>query len=60
MDEEEIHYPEVYDMRKICENMINTIERIYPDDFKQTLSRYVRFSANKRDYNKLMIKKKKQ
>jgi hypothetical protein len=57
MDDEEIMYPILYQMRKKCENLLDAIEKAYSDDVKDILARFVRFSANKRDFNALAPKK---
>ena len=38
-------------MRKRCEFTLDTIEKLYETEHKYILSRFVRFTANKRDFN---------
>jgi hypothetical protein len=57
MDEEEIKYPMLYDIRQRCENLMSTIEKSYTKDKRDILARFVRFSANKREFNNLAPKK---
>ena len=51
MDEDEIAYPDLYKMRKRCEFMLDVVEKLYAPEQKYILSRFVRFTANKRDFN---------
>lgn len=50
MDEEEILYPAVYEIRKRAENLMHAIELSYPEELKHLISKYVRYTANKRDH----------
>jgi len=51
MDEDEIAYPDLYKMRKRCEHTLDAIEKLYGPEYKYILSRFARFTANKRDFN---------
>lgn len=48
MDQEEVFYPELYEMRKKSEAMLYIIEKVYPNEYHYILLRYSRISANKR------------
>lgn len=58
MDIEEIINIELYQMRKKCENVIDTIEKLYHVEKRYILSNFVRFTSNKRDFNQYLSKDK--
>lgn len=49
MDPEEILYPEIYDMRRQAEAIINAIERIVPEFYHSVYLKMNRITANKRE-----------
>jgi len=49
MDPEEILYPELYDMRRQAEAIINAIERIIPEQYHNVYLKLNRITANKRE-----------
>lgn len=48
MDQEEVFYPDLYEMRKKGEAILHMIEEVYPEDLAYILIKYSRISANKR------------
>lgn len=48
MDNEEIFYPELYEMRKKGESILYVLEKVYPEELNYLLLRFSRVTANKR------------
>ena len=49
MDKEEILYPELYDMRRQAEAIINAIERVLPEYYHSVFLKMNRITASKRE-----------
>ena len=48
MDSEEVLYPELYDLRRQSEAILNAIERVLPEEFHTEYVKLNRITANKR------------
>lgn len=48
MDQEEVFYPDLYEMRKKGEAMLHELEKVFPKEYNYILMRYSRLTANKR------------